>query len=188
MAESESEVITSPFWSKAKILLGFAPIVIALGTAITGLVKAYDQTGPKAVYDTLGKKVEENSLAIEDTHSDVKAMWAYLNGMAAAKAAAAPSIPSAQPSTSTSTSTSTSVTPPKVTTFYKPKKTSPIPIEEVVGPEAMSDATEPPRAKSAAQEAPEARPVHVLPEMSPPPKTEKLPSFDQVIQDSKKKD
>lgn len=182
MADSEAPI--SPFWSKAKIILGFAPVVAALSTAIVGLVKAYDQTGPKAVYETLGKKVEENSAAIQDTHSDVKAVWAYLNGMAAAKATAVPS------STSTSTMTSTTTTPatpPKVATFYKPKKTEPIPIEEVVGPEAMASASEPSRVSfSAAQEVPESRLVRALPDISPAPSSSKLPTFDQVIQEAKK--
>lgn len=74
MAESEPPI--SPFWSKAKIALGFMPAFAALGTAIVGLVKSYDQTGTKAVYETLSKKTEENAAAIQDTHSDVKAVWA----------------------------------------------------------------------------------------------------------------
>jgi len=180
MADSESPPI-SPFWSKAKIVLGFAPIVVALITSVIGLIKAYDQTGQKAIYETLGKKVEENAAAIQDTHSDVKEVWAYLNGMAASKTAAL---------TNTSTSTSTSTTPalpPKVSTFYKPKKKEPLPIEEVVGPEEAASASEQPRvAFSAAQAAPESRLVHALPEISQAPSPSKLPSFEQVIQDSKK--
>jgi hypothetical protein len=181
MASSEPPI--SPFWSKAKIVLGFAPAIAALGTAIIGVVKAYDQTGPKAIYETLSKKVEENASAIQDTHSDVKSVWAYLNGMAAAKA-----VDSTSTSTSTETSTSTTqVAPPKVATFYKPKKTQPIPIEEVVGPEAMASAIETPKAAfSAAQEPPESRLVHALPDISPTPSASKLPSFEQVIQESKK--
>lgn len=181
MADSESPPI-SPFWSKAKIVLGFAPAIAALGTAIIGVVKAYDQTGPKAIYETLSKKVEENAVALQDTHSDVKEVWAYLNGMSAAKAAASPS-------TSTSTETSTLTTPvaPKIATFYKPKKSTPTPIEEVVGLEAMTSAAEQPKAAfSAAQEAPESRLVHALPEISQAPSPSKLPSFEQVIQESKK--
>jgi hypothetical protein len=182
MADSEAPI--SPFWSKAKIVLGFAPIVAALSTSIVSLVKAYDQTGPKAVYEALGRKTEENSAAIQDTHSDVKAIWAYLNGMNVGRVSTIASATSTETSTST---TKTPSAPPKVATFYKPKKTEPLSIEEVVGAEEVTKSVpiQPiEHFNMADQSAP--RLVSVLPEISPAPSATKLPSFEQVISDSKK--
>jgi hypothetical protein len=169
----ESTPTVSPFWVKAKILLGFVPIIAALGTAITSLLKAYDTTGPKATYDVLSKKVEANAAALQDVHADVKVVWAYINGERVGKAQIA-----ASPPPVTSDKTPPKPPPPTPAAYYtkKPPKNEPLPIEGVVGPEAMSEAK--------AEPVPEIVKGGVLPEMSPPPSTEKLPTYEQVVQDA----
>lgn len=171
----ESTPTVSPFWVKTKILLGFVPIIAALGTAITSLIKAYDTTGPKATYDVLSKKVEANAAALQDVHADVKVVWAYINGERVGKAQ---TVASAAPVTFDKPVVKP---PPPISAVYytkKPPKTEPLPIEGVVGPEAMAEA------KAEPIQAPEVVKGMVLPEMSPPPSTEKLPTYEQVVQDA----
>lgn len=179
---------TSPFWARMKIAMGFAPAIVALGTAITAIVKVYDQSSQKAVYETLGKKVEENAAAIQDTHSDVKAVWAYLNGMAIGKAS---SIESASPPPITAPTSPPPVTTPvrpKVNSFLALAKKFETPItapSSQVDQDGIVEADEPaPRVQlDVAQVAPR----KALPEMSPAPKVERLPSFEDVIERPKSK-
>ena len=165
--------------------MGFAPALVALGTAITAVVKVYDQSSQKAVYETLGKKIEDNAASIQDTHSDVKAVWAYLNGMAAGKAVA---IESANPSPSTAPTS-----PPPVTTPVRPKVNSFLALAKKFEPPTATQTQTPvdqdgiadtdvepePRVQfNVAQEPPR----KALPELSPSPKSERLPSFEDVVE------
>lgn len=180
MADQETQTDpTSPVWARLKILMGFIPAIAALGTAITAIVKAYDQSSQKAIYETLGKKVEENAAALQETHSDVKAVWAYLNGMAVVKASVVESrVPSTDPLIPYPVPTFQAN--PKNTFLEIAKKFSPppkeTPVDEVEG-------TEPPEAPqvqlNAAQEVPTRQ---ALPDLSPPPKSERLPSFEDMIE------
>lgn len=174
MAEPEQTTSepTSPFWARVKIVMGFAPAIVALGTAITAIVKVYDQSSQKAVYETLGKKVEENASALQDTHSDVKAVWAYLNGMAAGKAeASANEAPPPPP-------VATTPVKPKVSTFWtKPKKSETTSVSPNVDLDGVAE-VEPQARINVAQESPR----KALPDISPSPKSERLPSFEDVIE------
>ena len=176
----ESTPTVSPFWVKAKILLGFVPIIAALGTAITSLLKAYDTTGPKATYDVLAKKVDANAAALQDVHADVKVVWAFINGEKVGKSQITPTPSSAPLEASDKPSLKPLVPAVGIHYDYSKKfsKKEPLPIEGVVGPAAMAEA------KAEPIPAPEIVKGMVLPEMSPPPSTEKLPTYEQVVQDA----
>lgn len=165
----------SPFWARVKIIMGFAPAIVALGTAITAVVKAYDQSSQKAIYEVLSKKVEENAAAVQDTHSDVKAVWSYLNGVAVGKASAVES--SYTPPVTAPTS------PPPVTTPIRPKVTSSMDRVPATAPSSRAD-----QVRSVGAVSPRVRfnvvkeAQHmVIPEVFSP-KRERLPSFEDVIE------
>ena len=191
MAEPEQTTAepTSPFWARMKIIMGFAPALVALGTAITAIVKVYDQSSQKAVYETLSKKVEENSASIQDTHSDVKAVWAYLNGMAVGKAATVES--ASPPPVTAPTSPPLVATPvrPKVNSFLAMAKKFETPAtapSSQVDQDRVPDEVEEPAPRVQFDVA-QVAPRKALPEMSPAPKVERLPSFEDVIERPKSK-
>lgn len=170
---------TSTFWARMKIIMGLAPAIVALGTAITAIVKVYDQSNQKAVYETLGKKVEENAAALQDTHSDVKAVWAYLNGMAAGKAEVSEVVDQ-----------SSNPPPPKVTNQPRPKNNLPNKFstapETKIGPDDVAEVAVP-QPKVNLNVAQESNPRKALPDISAPPKVERLPSFEDLIERPKSK-
>lgn len=180
MAEETPAEPTSPFWARMKIIMGFAPALVALGTAITAIVKTYDQSSQKAIYETLSEKVEENAEAIQDTRSDVKAVRAYLNGMAIGKVYAVGSATPPPPSLTTTI-------PPPVATPDRPSNSSsaltrnetPVSPSSQVDQDGVTEANDP-TLKVQLDVAQVVSPK-ALPDMSPHPKRERMPSFEDVI-------